>query len=524
MRAAFVGRRFVMMVPLGFLFFLLPLGWQNPAANSVVAEDAAGQDSSTLQLSLEEVVFLASQQAPALAQARIRGLAAEGGVMEAGGVFDPVLFADITYNFSEQPAGGFFSAFGNTKVKRYDANQGIRKALTTGGTVSLQFTESYDDSNFLADTQADAAVTLSFTQPLLRGGWQLTGTQALRQAEFARDRDLAAIRQAGVDVVQAAVDAYWNLAFAYADMDVKERSLQLAEELKALTEAKYRVGAVAEVEVVQTDADIASRRDALLTARNSVEQAADALRILLFGLQDSEEWDFTLVPSSPPPAAETKELDWREAFMQAREYRADLRQLRIDVEQTDLDWKVARHATLPKLDFTGSGSYFSQDTQVGLAFDTLKNRDFPGYTLGLVFELPLGNAQFRGAENRTRQLHQLAIRTLRDRENEIAKEVRDAVRNYNFNAERVAVTARASAVARRQLEAEQRRLQEGASTNFQVLQFQTDLEVAESQEIQARMEFAKASTRLFTVQGLNWDGTRPDLADLDRYLPKSSTE
>ncbi|MFK5956052.1 MAG: TolC family protein [Planctomycetota bacterium] len=498
-----------MLLSLGFLtLFLAPAPAQEPETPPV------------LQLSLEEVVLLASEQAPALAQARLRGLAAEGGVLEADGAFDPVLFADVTYSFSESPANGFFSSFGNTKSRRYDANQGIRQALTTGGSFDLAFQESYNEASFLPDPQSDVSLTLNFTQPLLRGAWDMTGTQALRLAEYARDRDLAGIRQAGTDVVQAAVDAYWDLAFAYADRDVKQRSLSLAEELKALTEAKYRVGAVAEVEVVQTEADIASRTDALLTAHNTVYQAADRLRILLFGLEDGGQWDLELQPSSLPPVAEATAVAWRDSFANAREFRADLRQLRIDVEQTNLDWEVAQRGTLPKLDLTGSGSYSAQEIQVSDAFGNLTNRDFPGYSVGLIFEIPLGNALYKGKENRTRQLNRLAVRTLRDRENEIANEVRDAVRNINFNAERVVVTARASAVARRQLEAEQRRLQEGASTNFQVLQFQTDLAVAESQEFKARMDYAKASTKLFTVQGLNWDGSRPDLADLDQYLPK----
>ncbi len=488
-------------------------------ASCLPAQEAVIQDPTTLELKLTDVVRLAHEKAPALAQARLQALAAEGGVLEADGLFDPVLFSDLTYSFAEQPAGGFFSAFGTTKSKRIDANQGIRSALVTGGNVSLKLSETYNDASYLPSAQSDTSIVLEFTQPLLRGAWNLSATQALRQAEFARDRDLAGVRQASTDVVQAAVDAYWDLAFAYADLKVKEQSLALAEGLRALTQAKFQVGAVAEVEVVQTEADIASRTDALLTARNNVRRAEDTLRILLFSMEDDSDWQVRLLPAETPPAVNLEQVDWRDAFGVAREFRADLRQLRVDVEKAQLAWDVAAEATQPKLDLIGTGSFFAQAAQVGDALDVLRDADFPGYTVGLVFEIPLGNAQFEGAENRSRQMQMLARRILRDRENAVANEVRDAVRNLNYNAERVAVTARASAVALRQLEAEQRRLTEGASTNFQVLQFQTDLAVAQSQEVQAQTEYAKAITRLNTVRGLNWDATRPDLADLDHYLP-----
>ena len=142
------------------------------------------ETQATLQLSLEEVVLLASEQAPALAQARLRGLAADGGVMEAGGAFDPVLFADVTYSFAESPANGFFSSFGTTKSKRFDANQGIRKALTSGGSLSLGLSESYNDASFLAkldqffadgyfdDFHANAVHLWQFGVPSAMNGWR----------------------------------------------------------------------------------------------------------------------------------------------------------------------------------------------------------------------------------------------------------------------------------------------------------------------------------------------------------------
>jgi len=512
-----------MFSPLTLTLFLLPAAPASLAAQEP-APEAAPTTSQIVGLTLEDVVRLASESGPAIEQARLRSLAASGDIMEAGGAFDPVLFADLTYSYLEQPASGFFSSFGNTEQAGIVATQGIRKALTTGGSLSFQIREDYNEWNFLAAPESNVSTTLEYTQPLLRGAWSMSATQALQSAGYRSDRELAGVRFANVEVVQAAVDAYWDLSFAIADLEVKRRSLALADELRELTEAKFRVGSVAEVEVVQTEADIATRTDSLLTAAKAVDTAEDQLRVLLYGLADGNEWDLSLRPRSEPPSPEAQNLDWRQAFADAREYRADLRQLRIDVATAQLDWDVAKKGTQPKLDFTASGSYFSQDQQLGDAFSALSDRDFPGYTLGLIFELPLGNNQFEGAEIRTRYNLQLSKRLLRDRENEIANEVREAVRNVAYNAERVAVTASAQSVAQRQLEAEQLRLREGASTNFQVLQFQTDLASASSNAARAQSDYAKALTRLNLVRGLDWEGSRPDLADLDQYRPGGESQ
>lgn len=479
---------------------------------------------NALPLSLEDAIRLAQEHGSLLQQARLSALLEEAGIQAADGAYDPVLFGDLTYTYRESPAGGFFSAFGTTETTSVDATQGLRQALTTGGSLSFSLQETYNDYSFLNEAQSNVALNFEYRQPLLRGGWRLSATQTLEQARFTNDRSQAGLRQAQTDVVQAAVDAYWNLGFALADVKVKERSLALVQSLKEITEAKFRVGAVAEVELVQTDADIAFRTDALLTARNNVQIAQDALRLLIFGFDNPQEWTLDIEPTSRPALPGAEIPGWEDSFAIARENRADLRQLRVDVDAAQLAWDAAKHDLQPTLDFLAQGSLTGQDDQVGAAVDYIWDRNFPGATVGLSFELPLGNNAQQGAEQRARWRTWLALRTLRDAENRVATEVREAVRNVAFQAERIGVTRLAREVAARQLEAEQRRLREGASTNFQVLQFQTDLAVAETAEVQAFVDHGKALVRLNTVRGLNWDGRRPDLAALDQYLPAARYE
>ncbi len=503
------------------LLSLLPTALQDPGAGA--AQDPAPATSAdTFPLRIEDVIRLVGQNAPAFHQARLQALAAIAGIEEAEGLYDPVLFGDLTYSYGETPtSGGLFSGgLPAQHVRSWSAQQGLRSTLVTGATVQVAVSENYSEDNlpenfFGFNPQSDVGINFNVTQPILRGGWMLNGTYALRSAELAAGQAGAGVRQSETAAVQAAVDAYWDLAFAIEDVKVKELSLKLAEELREVTLAKFRVGSAAEVEVVQTDADIATRTEALLTARNLVAQVQDRLRLLLFPLEDAGDWRLEFLPVSEPPAATGSDLSWETAFQVALEHRAELRQLEIDLEQKRLDWEVGRRNRLPKLDLTASGNSSGTARQVAEAFETARGFYFVGYTLGLVFELPLGNRQFAGAERRSRFAYELAQRTLRDRQNEVATEVREAVRNLNYQAERVKATELASAVAQRQLEAEQRRLREGASTNFQVLQFQRDLETALSAEKNARMEYAKASIQLQTIQGLNWDGSPPATATVE---------
>ena len=471
--------------------------------SAICLSSAVGQRPQQLQvdLSLEDAIRLSQDHGSQVAQARLQSMISKGAITSADGDFDPVFFSSLNYDFNESAASGFFSNFGNSISRSYSASQGLRSDLRSGGNVEFRINEGYDNESFLDDTQSNTSMSLSFTQPLLRGAFSMVATANERKAYITHDSDLLSVTQANVDGVQAVVDAYWNLSFALADLEVKKQSLLLAENLRDITVAKYDVGAVAKVEVTQTRADIASRQDAVLIAQNSVTTNHDALRRLISAFDNQDDWqiDFNLVSEAPPATAVAN--DWKTLWDQALENRGDIQKLQLDVDSAQIDFDVAQSNMSPKLDFNATGTYSAQDNQVGSSLDRLLDRESPGYTFGLVFELPISNSQYVGAKIQAKNRLLLAKRILRDQSTDLAQQIRQALHDVNYYSERVTVTAHASNMAQLKLESEQLRLREGASTNYQVLQFQADLAVAQSQQLQTQTEYAKASVKLDTVQG-----------------------
>jgi hypothetical protein len=74
-------------------------------------------------------------------------------------------------------------------------------------------------------------------------------------------------------------------------------------------------------------------------------------------------------------------------------------------------------------------------------------------------------------------------------------------RDVLTNSQRVQATRTASRLAEKQLEAEEKKLQVGLATVFTVLDFQEDLAVERSNEINALTEYLKALVRLEEVKG-----------------------
>ncbi|MCZ6700164.1 MAG: TolC family protein, partial [bacterium] len=79
--------------------------------------------------------------------------------------------------------------------------------------------------------------------------------------------------------------------------------------------------------------------------------------------------------------------------------------------------------------------------------------------------------------------------------------VREGVRQIETDIKRVRATRAARVLAERKLDAEEKKLEVGISTNFQVLEFQEDLAVAESNETKAIIDYNKSLINLERAKG-----------------------
>ena len=76
-------------------------------------------------------------------------------------------------------------------------------------------------------------------------------------------------------------NAYWDLAYARAAVDVARRSLELADKLVEDNRARVEVGTLAPIDVVQAEAEAANRRQTLAQAEATLATAQLALKRLI---------------------------------------------------------------------------------------------------------------------------------------------------------------------------------------------------------------------------------------------------
>jgi outer membrane protein TolC len=126
---------------------------------------------------------------------------------------------------------------------------------------------------------------------------------------------------------------------------------------------------------------------------------------------------------------------------------------------------------------------------------------YPGYTIGLQFALPIQNRAAKGNQAQSRANRRASELGLRDLELGITLEVRQAFRNLEASMKGVTAAEKTRIFREKDLEAEQKKFENGMSTNFLVLSKQNDLDTAKSSELQSRITYAKAVTALEKAMG-----------------------
>jgi outer membrane protein TolC len=163
--------------------------------------------------------------------------------------------------------------------------------------------------------------------------------------------------------------------------------------------------------------------------------------------------------------------------------------------------KFQRNQLFPQLDLNGTFGRNGNSGVYSEVFGQIRDSSGPFYSVGAEFRIPLGNQAARSNYKITKAQRTQALLRLKQLEQTIMVGIEDAVGTANGNYERVKATREASSYADEALKAEQKKLENGKSTNFEVLQLQKNLTTARSAEIQALADYNNALAALAASEG-----------------------
>ncbi|MDP2898462.1 MAG: TolC family protein [bacterium] len=354
-----------------------------------------------------------------------------------------------------------------------DSKFSVGQLLASGANVALNLGTNVLEF-FTGDKRRAAAsvLSLSFTQPLLRGGGRLVAMENLTQAERTVVYDVRSYmrfkRQFSVDVAQSyyrtlqARDTLVNNLRIYMSLrrDVIERNEMLKVE---------RAG-VRSLDVDEVKQDELAASDDLIFARQDYLDALDAFKISPLGLptetpivldeKELESLEKKAAAGLPPP-----EVKVEEAVERALTNRLDVMTAQDQLEDAERAVLIARDALRAGLDFSISTSTNTEAPTKALKFQF----DEGSYTASILADLPIDRKQERNAYRQaliSLESEKRAFSLMRDN---VKLEVRRAYRSLERAGSTVEIQRMGVELARKRVDNTKMSLEAGVAVSRDVL-------------------------------------------------------
>ena len=512
-----------------------------------------------LALALENNLDIAVQKyLPWIADTTILSALAGNGVLS----FDPKVTATSNISHSVQPVSnpfltgagtGLSSVTSHSDTANFTYNQGFSPG--TNFSVFMNNTHSSSSSKaFTFNPSVQSSLTVQVQQALLNGFGILPNTKFILIARNNRQISDLQFQQLVITTITNVQNDYWNYVFAIQSIVAAQESLTLAQQLYDNNKKQAEIGTMAPLDVTTAKAQVASATTAVIQAQTARRQSEVVLLSVITknplsgGLSNLEivPTDNTFIPN----VVEDIPLD--QAVREALTNRPDYKQFQITLNSDDINIRASRNALLPTLNVTGQYGWTSlaghqtitsggavipglfvanlnspivnaggtptpnqfvgipattpivQTTQItGLtdAFNQIGTNQFPSYLLGFNLTIPIRNRAAQ-ATNIAAILQQREDTTnLQRQQNLIVVDVHQA--QIQLDQARATLNSAISAkgLQEESLAAELKKLNLGASTQFQVIQIQNSLAFALNSEVQARVALVEAKVNFDRALG-----------------------
>lgn len=399
----------------------------------------------------------------------------------ASTIFDPLVSADLNLAHDEEPATAAFFGVDVFEEDTLGASAGISKRLKTGGTVSFLYRADRLDSNNvfndLVPYWTNRAI-VEGTQPLLRGAGDVVMTDirlASNGVRISNENQRTLVQETLLSIVRA----YWDLVYVQAEVISRLKSEDVAAELLQNAEARLAAKVGTPLDVAEARAGLERRRGNRITAEGLRGAAQDRLRALVMPFGTKQERNgVTFVATDDVDgsigAVPTADSLQRYTDM-ALANRPEIRAAEAALSNRDIEIYAASNAVKPQVDLVGRLGTAGLEDGFDTAFGKMAGGQALSGAIGVRFSMFIGQRAARANLRLAEWARRQTMLNRREIENLVVAEVRAGVRNVLTAQAVEQAGAEEVRAATENLRGEQRRLDNGKSTPFRVLQKEDDL-------------------------------------------------
>lgn len=426
---------------------------------------------------------------------------------------DPNIYANVQFAHNSTPQTNL--SLNQTTALVADSRfyqVGYQQQFLTGTSINASYSSqrlATNSPSTTLDPYINSDIDFTISQSLLQGFSRAVNDRQIRIAKNNIKATNLTVKLQTITTISAVLNLYWDLVSFNEELRIKEQALETAQRLYEDNRKRVEAGALPPVEVTRAAAQVSASQEALLIARTNLAQQETVLKNALSrtGVQDAHYDAVHIVPLDHIEVPKSDEIQpIQELIQTAVANRGEIEQGRINLENSKINLQGTKAELLPSLsafaEVTNNGlagalnpiydgccgppsQYFLGSA--GTALAQLFRRNFPNYSAGFSFNIPLRN---RGAQADF-AMDQLKLRTeelqMQRSLNQIRVDVKNAVIGLQQARVRYETAVNTRVLAEQSLQSEQQRFQFGATGAdvATVIQAQQDLAADQDLEVQA---------------------------------------
>jgi outer membrane protein TolC len=427
------------------------------------------------------------------------GTATDDNRLSAG--FSGLLPWGMTYNLAANMTDTYGKRPGTAFASTYTVSTNVIQDYTNNANFISVRTTNFDIISIQQpfENVSGTMGLLQLRQPLLKNFWiDSTRLQIYLNKKSAESSEVD-LRQQVMTSLTAVEEAYYNLIYAQQTVGVQRKALELAERLVAENKKRVEVGTLAPLDEKQAESQAAASRADLLAALGTEDTQQRVLRGLLS--DDYSKWKGVSVKPTLAMVAIPEQFNLQESWVKGLSQRPDIQQQKISLEKQGYTIRFQKNQLFPQLDLVGGYGFNASAGNLTDAAGQYRGLDNPFYSVGGQISIPLGNRNARNTYRSAKaELVQMELQFKQIQQNALIL-IENDIATAKTAFQRVDATREARVYAEAALDAEQKKLESGKSTSFQVLQLQKDLTTASSAEIRALADYNIALAEIALAEG-----------------------
>jgi outer membrane protein TolC len=445
-----------------------------------------------VELTLNDVIILGLENNRTIKNQYLERIVQRQDLIVAEDKFNPNFTPNLSINWSDITQGNL-----TTITNGLVLSAGVVIKIPTGGELNMGWVGQRQQQNYQGSGGSDRDVLrqnleLTFKQPLLRGAGQRVNRADIEIARITETINLLDLKSTLIDKTTEIIISYRRVLQAQEEVKIDLQALENAKKTVENTQFLIDAGRIAKAELITVQSQVADQEIALLSSRNNLRQR----RLDLLELLDIDE-DVNIIASQnleiQPPTLDIDRI--RQSIL---EHQPSYLKAKLNLENAKTQLVIDENKRRWNIDL---------ETVVRHDPAPYANNNKTQLSAGLTFSKALGDRSIERDFQRSRVDVLKLENDLKETIQKVNTEVTKNLQDIELNFKKVELSRRATNLAELQLSNEVEKIKLGFQGRrlLDLVDFQSKLNEAQNNELNAKIDYLNALTNLEKNLGITLD-------------------